>query len=886
MSGSLSSLSYSVRIGSSAWEKLMAVFSALAVLLALWPLAPVSAQDDDSPTVPPLPTGQDLSFEHLTVQDGLSQGRVWGITQDSRGFMWFATLEGLNRYDGYEFQVYRQERDNPNSPGGTVFWKILEDRDGMIWAASVGGGLSRFDPTTDQWRRYQHDPSDLNSLGSNSVYSLLEDSAGVLWIGTEVGLNRFDGETEDGQARFTRFENDPDDPHSLGSGWLPSIHEDRSGVLWISTSEGGLNRFDPQTETFSRYLHDPEDPDSLSYDFVFAIHEDQSGVLWVGTYGGGLNRFDPETETFARYQHNPEDPHSLSGDIVTDVLEDPSGTLWIATFDGGLNRYHPESDSFSSYQHDPFDAHSLNNDTLASSFVDQSGTLWIGTVGSGLNKLDPRRQGFAASQHNPSDANSLSNNDVRAIFEDRSGDLWIGTYGGLNRYDPETGRYTRYLHDPADPTSLSDDRMHAIAEDSTGALWIGTDAHGLNGFDRGTETFFQIESDPANPDGLSDNIVIRLYADREGTLWIGTFSQGLDAFDPQSQDGQARFSHYRHDPEDPGSLGEGAVTAIIEDQAGVLWVGTSAGGACRLERDTEEQRTPGTFVCYKHDPKDADSLSDNTVWAILEDREGALWMGTGAGLNRLDPKTDKFLHYTTADGLPHDSVFGILEDEDGHLWLSTARGLSRFDPQAVTFQNYRTSDGLQGDVFNQFAHYEASTGEMFFGGPNGLTAFYPDDIRENPYIPPVHITGIQLANEPVAVGGDSPLQTSILSAEELALSHQDRMISFEFAALSFSSPERNRYKYKLEGFDEDWNEVGSTFLRIVERYTRSLQASGNKLILAGINDRVQEQLAETDLLELIGAENVFLSGPRFGAAVEQALTAAEEWLVQGQGNRE
>lgn len=808
----------------------------IAILLTFSSSAPSYGQGGDDFEAPPDFPAQDLRFQHLTTEDGLSQDRVWGITQDHRGFMWFATLEGLNRYDGYEFQVYRQERDNPNSPGGSVFWVSLEDHAGMIWAGSPGGGLSRFDPTTEQWRRYQHDPSDPNSLGSNSVFSILEDSAGVLWVGTEAGLNRFDGETEDGQARFTRFEYDPNDPHSLGSGWLPSIYEDRSGVLWIGTSEGGLNRFDPQTETLTRYQHDPEDPDSLSHNNVFAVQEDRSGVLWVGTYGGGLNRFDPETETFARYQHNPQDPRSLSGDIVTDVLEDPSGTLWIATFDGGLNRYHPESDSFSSYQHNPFDESSLGSNTLGSLFVDQSGILWIGTVGSGISKLDPKRQGFSVTQHNPGDANSLSNNDVRAVLEDRFGDLWIGTFGGLNRYDPETGRYTRYLHDPADSTSLGDDRMHTIVEDNTGVLWVGTDAHGLNRFDRDTETFFQITSDPANPDGLSDNTIIRLYVDREGILWIGTWSAGLDAFDPQSQNGQPRFTHYRHDPEDPHSLGEGFVASIVEDQAGVLWVGTSAGGLCRLERDAEKRQTPGTFFCYKHDPKDADSLGDNTVWAIHEDREGALWLGTSAGLNRLDPQTGKFLHYTTADGLPHESVFGILEDENGYLWLSTARGLSRSDPQAVTFQNYHASDGLQGDVFNQLAYYKASTGELFFGGPNGLTRFYPDDIRQNPYIPPVHITGLQLSNEPVSIGDDSPLQQSILETKRLELPYDERVISFEFAALNYSSPEENRYRYKLEGFDREWIEVGSD--RRFATYTNLDPGEYTFTVLGSNNDGV------------------------------------------------
>ena len=308
-----------------------------------------------------VPLDQNLGFRHLTTQDGLSEGRVWGITQDSSGFMWFATFEGLNRYDGYSFTVYKQERDNPNSPGGVAFLPILEDRQGMIWAGSHnGGGLSRFNPITEQWIRYEHDPDNPSSLSSNNVFSIFEDSSGVLWIGTAgVGLNRFDGETEDGQARFTRYQHDPDDPHSLGSGFPTAIYEDRAGALWISSSEGGISRFNTETETFTQFQHDPEDPNSLSYNFIWSIYQAQSGTLWVGTYGGGLNRFNLETETFTRYQHDPEDPHSLSGNTVVDIREDQAGTLWIATFDGGLNRYHPETDNFTAYQHDPLESSQL-----------------------------------------------------------------------------------------------------------------------------------------------------------------------------------------------------------------------------------------------------------------------------------------------------------------------------------------------------------------------------------------------------------------------------------------------------------------------------------------------------------------------------------------------
>jgi PAS domain S-box-containing protein len=769
------------------------------------------AQGADVPpaSYPPFPE-QGLRFEHLTVQDGLSEGRVWGITQDRKGFMWFTTWDGLNRYDGYEFKVYKQEPGNPKSPGGTAFWVVYEDRAGTIWAGSpTGGGLSRYDPTNEQWVRYQHDPDDPHSLGSDNVYAIYEDSAGVLWIGTEGGgLNLFEGAAEDGRGRFTRYEPDPEDPQSLGSAFVSSIYEDRSGVLWIGTYDGGLHRYNRERESFTRYQHDANDPESLSDDRVYPIYEDRSGMLWVGTYGGGLNRFDRETGRFKRYRSDPDDPHNLSGDTITGICEDPSGTLWIGTFDGGLNRYQPETDTFVSYQHDALDPRSLGSSTVASLYVDRSGTLWIGTGGSGISKLDPTAQGFGLYRHKPTDPNSLNNSDVRAIYEDRSGDLWIGTWGGLNRLDPKTGRTTHYRHDPADPDSLSDDHVLSIHEDNTGTLWVGVDTHGLNKYNRETETFAHFRPDPADPHSLSDGVVTTLYQDRTGVLWVGTFTSGLDALDPQSQDEQVRFSHHQHDPEDPHSLGAGTIYAIHEDREGVLWVGTGGGGLCRYDRDRE------SFACYRHDPDDANSLTDNVIWAIYPDREGGLWVGTSGGLNRLDAITGIFLHYTTADGLPHNTVYGILEDTsspgtNGQLWLSTAGGLSRFDPRSRTFRNYGASDGLQGDGFNFGAYHKSSTGELFYGGPNGLTTFHPQDIRSNTHIPPVFVTGFHLTNEPVPVGNDSPLQQSIVDTEELALSFQDRVISFQFAALNYSSPLQNRYRYKLEGFEDDWTEVGS-----------------------------------------------------------------------------
>ncbi len=525
-------------------------------------------------------------------------------------------------------------------------------------------------------------------------------------------------------------------------------------------------------------------------------------MLWVGTWGGGLNRFDPQTETFIRYHPRPGDSHSLSGNTVIAIREDLSGVLWIGTLDGGLNRFHRETDTFTSYQHDSLDPRSLGSNSVTALHVNRSGILWIGISGRGISKLDSTEQGFALYQHKTANSNSLSNSNVRAVFEDQFDDLWIGTWGGgLNRFDPQTGEYVHYLHDPADPNSLSNNHVWTILEDSTGTLWVGTLGGGLNRFDREAGTFTRLQRDPSNHYGVGHPHVTTLHEDRTGVLWIGTWSSGLDALNLQSMDGKAGLVHYRHDPDDPRSLGEGTVYSIHEDRAGVLWVGTGGGGLCRFDRDRE------TFTCYKHNPDDVNSLRDNTVWVIHQDQDGALWVGTSGGISRLEPQTGTFINYTQADGLPHDTVYGILEDEEGRLWLSTECGLSRFDPQARTFRNYVAGDGLQGNNFHPGAYYKSREGELLFGGPDGLTAFYPQDIRDNLQIPPIYVTDFQLSNKPVTIGGDSPLKKSIVETQELVLSHEEDVISFEFAALSYSSPEKNRYRYKLEGFENQWVEV-------------------------------------------------------------------------------
>jgi PAS domain S-box-containing protein len=805
-------------VGSDTHKRLTTLLALLVILALPWPLTFIHAdgaqagRTEQQQTEPPPPLRpEQVRFGHITTADGLSEGRVWGIIQDRRGFLWFTSLDGINRYDGHEFKVYKYDPRNPNSPKSTLYRRVLEDSRGMLWFGSVAQGLSRFDPETEQWTNFRHDPQDPHSLSGDAIWAIAEDTQGDLWIGTEAnGLDRFDYET----GQFTRYEHDPDDPNSLSANQALAVEVDRSGAVWVGTQYGGLNRFDPETGQWTHYRHDPDDPHSLSYDHILALYEDRSGVLWIGTFGGGLDRFDenaPGEGTFSHYQNDPEDPSSLSHNQVISIHQDRSGTLWVGTFGGGLNQLVPDGAemagephaAFVRYQHNPTDPHSLSHNVAASIYEDREGMLWVGTGGGGVNKLDLQPKRFTLYQHEPGNPNSLSASDVRAIYEDRFGDLWVGTQGsGLDRIERaanvgEPIRVTHYQYDAADPGSLSGNNVNTIAEDRDGSLWIGTTGAGFDRFDRETGTFVRYEPDPASPDFRPASIRV-IHEDQTGALWFGSWGKGLARLDPET----GQFSVYAHDPEDPHSLSGNAVFAIEEDRAGDLWIGTLEDGLNRFDRDSE------SFVHYTNDPEDPGSLSNDMVVTIHQDGSGTLWIGTGGGgLDRSDPQTETFTRFTEDDGLASNTIYAILSDDSGSLWISTARGLSRFDPRSGSFRNYSASDGLQGDQFTEGSAFKSRDGELFFGGPNGLTAFFPEQIKDDENPPPVVLTNIRLNYLPVSVGPDSALKRALSVTNEIRLSQADKVISFDFASLSYRAPEKDRCRYLLEGFDQGWTEV-------------------------------------------------------------------------------
>jgi ligand-binding sensor domain-containing protein/signal transduction histidine kinase len=750
-----------------------------------------SIKDIVSVTVPRdrRPRDNDVRFDRMSIAEGLSQSTVECILQDRKGFVWFGSEDGLNRFDGYSFTVFRHDPQESNSLSSNYVRCLLEDQTGGLWIGTWGGGLDRLDPETGQFTHHRHDPDDRHSLSHDNILCLYEDRSGQLWVGTAGGgLDLYDQET----GRFVHHTHVPDDARTLSDNAVSAVLEDQWGELWVGTTQAGLNRLTPGRGQFALYQSVEDDPHSLSSNRITAIHEDSEGVLWIGTADGGLCRLDRQNDRFIRLQHNPNDITSLSHNSVQTIYEDRSGVLWIGTSEGGLNRYDRRRSQFIHYCNDPFDPHSLSHDDVLSIYEDRGGVLWIGTFGGGLSKANPANQKFAHYHSDPNDPSSLSDDSVRAILEDSSGVLWVGTYsGGLNRFDAETGQWTHYQHNPDDPGSLSHNLVRSIYEDSHGFLWIGTDG-GLDRFDPLTEQFGHYRHDPDDPHSLSHNSVWPIFEDSQGALWVGTMGGGLDRFDPE-RDG---FTHYQNDPDDDRSLSHNTVSCILESYDGVLWIGTVGGGLNRFDRVTRH------FSHYRHNPNDTASLSNDRVLCIGEDYRNRLYVGTwGGGLDRLDRVSQRFTHFREKDGLANDVVYGIVEDNLTYLWLSTNRGLSRFTPSSEKFRNYDVSDGLQSNEFSPGAYHMGPSGVVYFGGINGFNAFYPPQVKDNPYPPPIVITAFKKL--------DQTVMTNIASDCEIELSYTDNFVAFEFAALDYTAPHKNQYLYRLEGFDPHWISAGT-----------------------------------------------------------------------------
>jgi len=748
-------------------------------------------------------------FEHLTTGNGLFQNVVYSVLQDSRGFLWVGTQDGLNRYDGYNFKVYKHESGNPNSISHNEIETIFMDKDEILWIGTLGGGLNKYDSETENFISYKTDKSDQFSISSNLIMTIYEDKEGVLWIGTDGGgLNRFDRSSN----QFISFKNDSSDSSSLSNDKVYAICEDRSGNLWIGTYGGGLNKFNRTTGKFIHYKHDPQNPRSLSSDKVYRIYEDNEGIMWIGTYLGGLNKLVAFTEKdgspeFVHFiSHNFLASNSLGNNTIWALLEDSKGIFWIGT-QWGLNICDKEN-IVKLFRADPKDTEGINYSSIYSLYEDESNILWIGTTGGGLNKLNKHKLFFTSYNHNPIDSIGLNGSPTNCFYEENDSTIWVGTgSGGINVMNRNSEEFTGYKYDPTQPRGLVTNIVHQIIKDRNGIIWVGT---GIGLFklltkidEAGGPIFEKYFNDPKEPSSLSNNSINSILEDKFGTLWFGT-SDGISILTPDEQKkSDPKFLIYRNNPDDIKSLSDNYTNQIFEDKSGEIWIATNRGGLNKYSRDTD------SYVRYKHDPNNAKSISSDLILSIYEDNAGQMWFGTGDGICNFNRTTEEFNRYLQNDGLMGEFVFGILEDDIGRLWLSTNKGISRFDTKNISFKNFDENDGLQKGGYYRRAYLKTKSGEFLFGGLKGFNLFHPDSIKENTHIPPVVITDFQLNNVSIPVGLDTStnrtiLKQSILETKELELNYDDKVISFEFAALDFYIPEKNQYAYLLEGFEDNW----------------------------------------------------------------------------------
>ena len=758
----------------SIWTRKLSTF----ILVLFFALTAVHAND------PP------VRFNHLTVKDGLSINSVYSILEDSQGFMWFGTRFGLNRYDGSEFKAFLYDPLDDKSVPGYWITTLCEDADSIMWIGSGMGGFSRYDRNLETFETFMHDPDNPNSLVSNNVTCLFSDSRGALWIGTEDGLSHYVPST----GEFTNFHHDPENDESLAQDRIMSLAETPGGWLWVGTENGAasvivLDDF----SIFQKVLVRP----STSISITALLADSTEKCLWIGRFGLGLFRWD-YNDKFDYFKDGVEPITPVDG--IHSISKAKNGTLWLGS-PGGLANYDHEHNKFTNFYHDSNDPSSLGDNLIYSTLVDRQGILWVGTSAAGANYYDSRLIRFPLRQSDADNLNSIRANEVFSISQDPLGNVWFGTiHGGTSVMDANTGAFSHYnsLETMGKTESWSRDYIARVRSDRNHKIWIGTFSCGLFTLDYPTQTLKHYRNREHVPNSFSDKTTRDILETRDGNIWIATETQGLERYDEATD----AFEHFKHDPDNPKSLSSNFTYSLLEDKAGSIWIGTADGGLNQFDRKN------GVFKRYKVDPNNSNSISSNCIISLYEDPDQTLWIGTrSGGLNKLNRDRTKMSTLDLHSNLKSLSVMGILQDDHQFLWLSTNQGILKAHPDSGLITDYTLSDGAQEDFYFTSC-LKADNGLMYFGGGEGYNVFHPDSIKNNDYIPPVVITGLAINYENVTIGetknGRTILNTSITQTNKLELSYRDKVITFKFAALNFSASYKNRYAYKLVGYDQDW----------------------------------------------------------------------------------
>ena len=742
-------------------------------------------------------------FEHITGEVNATENVITKIQQDSQGYLWIVSFDGLLKYDGYTIIKYQYNPFDLHSVSQNMIYTFFIDSKDTMWLGTPEG-LCKFDRTTDIFTRYN------NSLIPNmpdlgNVSAINEDEQGNLWIGNYEGrIWRYNKKTNEFLALTSKF--DYQKQKSLAADFhetLACMYKNKKGTIWIGNSNG-LHRVNIKTGkpgsaddiSFTHYQHDPADANSLSNNDVNGIYEDNSGIIWAATIFGGLNSVDPATGKITRFLNDPSNPSSISTNnlqVSGDALvEDKENNLWIATR-YGLNKLNKERTAFTHYFQDVSDF-GLKANYIRSLCIDAGANLIISTD-KGLYSVILNQKAFGLMQHDPKDNNSISDNEVTAVIEDRSGAIWVGTLnGGLDKWDKTSGKFMHYQHDPKNPNSLKTNYVSDIMEYPDGNFWVCNGEY-LSLLKTQTGLFEHFNSDSRHLTDDDARNIFSICHDHDGMIWMGT-GNGIKSFDPVSK----KFTHYYYEAGNRDGISDYTVVGILADSRGNIWVGNNS-----IAFDRFDKRT-GKFIHYKNDPLDSTSISSNIVSKVFEDSKGNLWIGTfGGGLCQYNYSTNNFITHTRNKDIPWHSVFSIEEDNAGNLWLGTEKGLSCYLISQKRFINYDIKDGLQSNIFGagwrgKGSAFKGRDGILYFGGKNGLNYFDPAQIHPNNYVPPVVITQFKIFDK---------LQPGKNEDKEIVLNYNQNFFSFEFAALNYTNTSKNKYAYQLEGFDDDWIYSGS-----------------------------------------------------------------------------
>jgi len=735
--------------------------------------------------------------EHYTVDNGLSQSTVLCILQDSRGYLWVGTQDGLNKFDGYSFHFYKFNPLDTNSISSNWINSIVEDKSGNVWIGTQNG-LNMIERKSGKIIRFLHDPNNPASISENEVFGLAIDHNQNLWIKTTNSLNKLDIRTMTFSQNeyildyFTSAKSDKGFPMII-----------KTNGIWMG-SPFGLIFFSFDSEQFKKYSHEEKDTSTISENFVTDIIQYDENNLWVSTKCG-LNLFNLKTKRFKRIYPNSKDLNH-SSNIISSLYMGYDNNLWIGTTGGGLLKYkhiHGKKPHFQVLKNDPYNDISLGYDFILSLYEDLSHNLWIGTDGKGLDKLDLKPKNFYLYRSSNSENSiQLSSNIIGAVFPANDSILWIGTWeNGLNILNRNSGQVLTFNDKGPPGKRITGNNIHAIIRDSRGYIWIGT-KNGITIYDPRKNSFndvFDVFSFNYKPN-LDNLRIYNIFEDKKNNVWVAT-KNGLFRFEPDKNTITPFWSNYS----DKNSISNNASIFVTQDSEGYIWVGT-ASGLNRYDYNSNKFVRIGENISGKLNVNNGKiySISNPYIYSIVEDfQDGTLWIGTGTGLNHYNKKDGTFIYYTEEDGLPNEMIYEIVQDNKGNVWFSTNRGLAVLNKGTKKVRSFDVGDGLQGLEFNNGASYKSIRGEIFFGGYNGINFFYPDSIKDNPFIPNIVISSLY------KTGSAGKVKLNIEDVNEIELSYDDRNVTINFAALEFTKPSKNNYAYFMQNLNNEWNYIGN-----------------------------------------------------------------------------